>query len=184
MENIFNESTSKMSKAIDNLKNEFSRLRTGRATPSLLEGIRIEYYGALTPINQVGNISVPEPKLLLIQPWDTTSISAIEKAIIKSELGLNPQSDGKLIRIPIPALTDERRKDLIKHIKKMGEESKIAVRNIRRQANDETKALEKSKEISEDDLKKANDKIQKITDEFIKNIDSVISLKEKEISQG
>jgi len=184
MENIINDSKSKMNKAIDSLKSEYSRLRLGRATPTLLDGIKVEYYGALTPINQVGNISVPEPKLLIIQPWDTTAISAIEKAIIKSDLGLNPQTDGKLIRIPIPALTDERRKDLVKHVKKLAEEARVSIRNIRRQANDEIKALEKNKEISEDASKKEAEKIQKLTDDFIKNIDNVVVLKEKEIIEN
>lgn len=183
MEKLFNDSKSKMNKAIENLKNEFSRLRTGRATPSLLDGIRVEYYGALTPLNQVGNISVPEAKLLIIQPWDTSAIQAIEKAIIKSDLGLNPQTDGKLIRIPIPALTDERRKDLVKHIKKVAEEAKVAVRNIRRQANDDIKAKEKAKLFTEDESKKGTEKVQKLTDEYIKSIDDMTGVKEKEIFQ-
>lgn len=183
MEKLFNDSKSKMNKAIENLKNEFSRLRTGRASPSLLDGIRVEYYGALTPLNQVGNISVPEAKLLIIQPWDASAIQAIEKAIIKSDLGLNPQTDGKLIRIPIPALTDERRKDLVKHIKKVAEEAKVAVRNIRRQANDDVKAKEKAKQFTEDESKKGTERIQKLTDEYIKNIDDVTGVKEKEIFQ-
>jgi len=181
MNSIINDSKSKMSKAIESLKSEFSRLRLGRATPNLLDGIKVEYYGALTPINQVGNISVPEAKLLIIQPWDTTAIPAIEKAIIKSDLGLNPQTDGKLIRIPIPALTDERRKELVKHTKKLAEEAKVSIRNIRRQANDEFKALEKKKEISEDESKKEIEKTQKLTDDFVKNIDDILILKEKEI---
>jgi len=184
MEVIIKDSKSKMSKAVESIKSEFSRLRTGRATPALLDGIKVEYYGALSPLNQVGNISVPDPKMIVIQPWDTTQIQAIEKAIIKSELGLNPQTDGKVIRIPIPDLTDERRRDLVKHIKKIAEESKVSVRNIRRTANDSIKADEKAKKITEDDSKRGQEQIQKVTDEFIAEIDKVVAAKEKEIMQG
>ena len=181
MEAIYKDVKDKMEKAIAGLKNELSRLRTGRATPALLDGVKVEYYGALTPISQVANVSVPDPKLIVVQPWDQSSIAAVEKAIIKSDLGLNPQSDGKIIRVPIPALTDERRKELIKLVKKFGEDCKVSVRNIRRQANDSLKADEKSKKVSEDDSRKGQEQIQKHTDDYIAQIDKVLEAKEKEI---
>jgi len=181
---IYKDSRDKMTKAVDSLKQECSRLRTGRATPALLDGVRVEYYGSLTPINQVANVSVPDPKLIVIQPWDTNAIPAIEKGIIKSDLGLNPQSDGKVIRVPIPSLTDERRKDLVKLVKKLGEDSKVAIRNIRRTANDTLKAKEKTKEVSEDDSKKGHDQVQKFTDDYIAQVDKMLEAKEKEIMEG
>jgi len=181
---IYKDSKDKMEKVNANLKQELSRLRTGRATPALLDGIKVEYYGSLTPINQVANISVPDPKLIVIQPWDHNAIAAIEKGIIKSDLGLNPQSDGKVVRVPIPALTDERRKDLVKLVKKLGEDSKVTVRNIRRQANDSIKAEEKKKSIGEDESKKGQEQVQKFTDEYIAQIDKILEAKEKEIMQG
>lgn len=181
MEAIYKDVKDKMEKAIVGLKNELSRLRTGRATPALLDGVKVEYYGALTPISQVANVSVPDPKLIVVQPWDQSSIAAVEKAIIKSDLGLNPQSDGKIIRVPIPALTDERRKELVKLVKKFGEDCKVSVRNIRRQANDNLKADEKTKKVSEDDSRKGQEQIQKHTDDYITQIDKVLEAKEKEI---
>ena len=181
---IYKDSKDKMNKAVDSLNQEFSRLRTGRATPALLDGVKVEYYGSLTPINQVANISVPDPKMIVIQPWDNNAIAAIEKGIIKSDLGLNPQSDGKVIRVPIPSLTDERRKDLVKLTKKLGEDSKVIIRNIRRTANDTLKAKEKTKEVSEDDSKKGHDQIQKFTDEYIAQVDKMLEAKEKEIMAG
>ena len=181
---IYKDSKDKMTKAVDGLKQECSRLRTGRATPALLDGVRVEYYGSQIPISQVANVSVPDPKLIVIQPWDANAIAAIEKGIIKSDLGLNPQSDGKIIRVPIPSLTDERRKDLVKLVKKLGEDSKVAIRNIRRQANDTLKAKEKTKEVSEDDSKKGHDQVQKFTDEYIAQVDKMLEAKEKEIMEG
>ncbi|MEI6093190.1 MAG: ribosome recycling factor [bacterium] len=181
MEAVYKDVKDKMDKAIGGLKNELSRLRTGRATPALLDGVKVEYYGALTPISQVANVSVPDPKLIVVQPWDQGSIAAIEKAIIKSDLGLNPQSDGKIIRVPIPALTDERRKELVKLVKKFGEDCKVSIRNIRRQANDNLKADEKSKKVSEDDSRKGQEQIQKHTDDYITQIDKTLEAKEKEI---
>ncbi len=181
---IYKDSKDKMGKAVDGLKQEFSRLRTGRATPALLDGVKVEYYGSLTPINQVANISVPDPKMIVIQPWDNNAIAAIEKGIIKSDLGLNPQSDGKVIRVPIPSLTDERRKDLVKMIKKLGEDSKVIIRNIRRTANETLKAKGKTKEVSEDDSKKGLEQIQKFTDEYIAQVDKMLEAKEKEIMAG
>ncbi|MCX6112889.1 MAG: ribosome recycling factor [Proteobacteria bacterium] len=181
MEVIYKDVKDKMDKTLIGLKSELSRLRTGRATPALLDGVKVEYYGSLTPINQVANVSVPDPKLIVIQPWDQSAIAAIEKAIIKSDLGLNPQSDGKIIRVPIPALTDERRKELVKLVKKFGEDSKVSVRNIRRQANETLKADEKSKKVSEDDSRKGQEQIQKHTDDYISQIDKILEAKEKEI---
>jgi len=184
MDLIYKDTKDKMEKAVVSLKQEFSRLRTGRATPALLDGIRVEYYGSLTPLNQVANISVPDPKMIVIQPWDHNAVTAIEKAIIKSELGLNPQTDGKLIRVPIPSLTDERRRDLTKLVKKLSEDTKVSIRNIRRQANDNIKAKEKDKSISEDDCKKGQDHIQKQTDDYIAQVDKLMQVKEKEILEG
>ena len=184
MDSIYKDTKEKMEKAVSNLKQEFSRLRTGRATPALLDGVRVEYYGSLTPLNQVANVSVPDPKLIVIQPWDQNALTAIEKAIIKSDLGLNPQTDGKIVRVPIPALTDERRKDLVKLVKKLTEDSKVSIRNIRRLANDNIKTKEKDKSVSEDDSKKGQDHIQKQTDEYIVQIDKLMQSKEKEILEG
>ena len=181
MEAVYKDVKDKMEKAMTGLKSELSRLRTGRATPALLDGVKVEYYGSLTPLNQVANVSVPDPKLIVVQPWDQSAIAAIEKAIIKSDLGLNPQSDGKIIRVPIPALTDERRKELVKLVKKFGEDSKVSIRNIRRQANETLKADEKSKKISEDDSRKGQEQIQKHTDDYISQVDKVLESKEKEI---
>jgi ribosome recycling factor len=181
MEAVYKDVKDKMDKTLVGLKGEVSRLRTGRATPALLDGVKVEYYGSLTPISQVANVSVPDPKLIVIQPWDQSAIAAIEKAIIKSDLGLNPQSDGKIIRVPIPALTDERRKELVKLVKKFGEDSRVSVRNIRRQANETLKADEKSKKISEDDSRKGQEQIQKYTDDYITQIDKILESKEKEI---
>ena len=181
MEAIYKDIKDKMEKALTGLKGELSRLRTGRATPALLDGVKVEYYGSLTPLNQVANVSVPDPKLIVVQPWDQSSIAAVEKAIIKSDLGLNPQSDGKIIRVPIPALTDERRKELVKLVKKFGEDSKVSIRNIRRQANETLKADEKSKKVSEDDSRKGQEQIQKYTDDYTSQIDKILESKEKEI---
>jgi len=156
-------------------------MRTGRATPALLERVMVDYYGSPMPINQVATISVPESQLLVIQPWDRSIIKEIEKAILKSDLGLNPSSDGTLIRLPIPSLTEERRRDLARIVWKKAEETKIAVRNIRREANDELKRLEKEESISEDEIKRRQQEIQKLTDKFVGDVDSVAEAKEKEI---
>lgn len=177
------EASQRMQKAIDSLKKELSRIRTGRASPALLDGITVEYYGSPLPINQVANISIPDARLIMIQPWEKNMLSPIEKAIQVSELGLNPQNDGNLLRLPIPPLSEERRGELFKNCKKMGEESKIAIRNIRRDANEKMKKAEKDKEITQDELKKGLDEIQKLTDRFIKNVDDVLVAKEKEIME-
>jgi ribosome recycling factor len=172
----------RMDKAISALKRDLASLRAGRATPSLLDKVQVEYYGAMTPVNQLANLSTPDSRTLLIQPWDKSSMSAIEKAIMKSDLGLTPSNDGTIIRIVIPALTEERRSDLVKMTKKYGEESKVAVRNIRRDANDEIKKLEKSG-ISEDESRRYQEDIQKFTDKFIAEVDKVLAAKEKEIME-
>jgi len=175
---VYQEMERKMARAAEALKAEFAGIRTGRANPGLLEGIKVQSYGSLVPLNQVAGVSVPEPRLLVIQPWPE-----IEKAILKSELGLTPMNDGRVIRLPIPTLTEERRKELSRLIKKMAEDGKVAVRNIRREANDEVKKLEKDKKISEDDSKKALEKTQELTDKAVKGIDEILTKKEKEIME-
>ncbi len=170
-----------MKKAIDSLKYQLTKIRTGRASPNVLDGVHVDYYGTPTPVKQVGQISTPEARLLQIQPFDKNLIAAIEKAILTSNLGLNPSNDGNIIRIPFPALTEERRKEQVKDIKKYGEDCKIAIRNHRRDKNDLIKKSEKSKEISEDDSKKFQHEVQTITDHYIKEVDKVISSKEKEL---
>ncbi|NLC06599.1 MAG: ribosome recycling factor [Syntrophomonadaceae bacterium] len=173
----------RMQKSVDNLKREFASLRAGRANPALLERVLVDYYGTPTPINQVGNIGVPEPRLLVIQPWDRSLIPAIEKAILKSDLGITPSSDGNVVRIAIPQLTQERRKELVKVIKKRAEEARVAVRNIRRDAMDQLKAREKKGEISEDIMRREQDSLQKITDNIIKVIDKLAESKEQEVME-
>lgn len=173
----------KMDKTITVLKHELATLKAGRANPSLLDRITVDYYGTVTPINQLANIAAPEPRVLTISPWDVKSIPLIEKSILKSDLSINPSNDGKMIRLVIPQLTEERRKDLGKVVKKLGEESKVAVRNIRRDANEQLKKLKKDGDISEDGLKKSEDSIQKITDKFIKEVDKAVETKEKEIME-
>ena len=185
MSSEFNEKnySSKMDKSIQSLKKDISTLRTGRANTNMLDTIRVDVYGQLMPIDQVGTISVPEARLISIQVWDKANISLIESAIQKSELGINPQTDGQIIRLRIPDLTEERRKDLIKILKNMGEKGKVAVRNIRREANEDLKKRLKEKIISEDDNKNFEKNIQKLTDLNIENIDKILSEKEKEIIQ-
>jgi ribosome recycling factor len=178
---IFAESDQRMKKSIESLKKDFIRIRTGRASAALLDGITVEYYGSPMPVNQVAAISVPDARMIMIQPWEKSMIGPIEKAIQASDLGLNPQSDGNVIRLPIPPLSEERRKDLFKHCKKISEDNKVAIRNIRRDANEGLKESEKTKKITQDDLKKGQDEIQKLTDKFIKSVEDMLSLKEKEI---
>ncbi len=173
----------KMKKALENLRREYGSLRAGRATPSLLEKVLVDYYGTPTPVNQVANISVPEPRMIIIQPWEKTMINAIDKAIQKSDLGLMPNSDGVVIRLSIPQLTQERRAEIVKVIHKKAEEARVAVRNLRRDANESVKKSEKDKIVSEDEAKKAQDDIQKLTDKYIKEIDLIMSAKEKEIME-
>jgi ribosome recycling factor len=180
---IFEELKENMDKAIQGLEKSFSRVRTGRASLSLLDGIKVEYYGTPTPLNQVASLSVPESRMIVISPWDSSVIGAVEKAIQKSDLGLTPSTDGKIIRISIPALTEERRKELVKVVKKMAEESKIKLRNDRRDANEQLKSLKKDGDISEDDLYKFQDEVQKLTDKYIQKADGVLAAKEKEIME-
>lgn len=178
---ILSELREKMTNTGEALKRDFKKIRTGRASAALLEGIRVDCYETQMPLDQVASISVPESRLMIIQPWDQSIIGNIEKGILKSELGLTPMNDGKIIRISIPPLTEERRKELAKLAKKMGEESKISSRNHRREANEMFKDLKNEKEISEDEFHRSQDDVQKITDEFIKKIDEIIGQKEKEI---
>ena len=175
------EAKAKMKKSVEALSKSYQRVRTGRASLSLLDGVRVKYYGTPTPLKQVASLTIPDPKTIMIQPWDPSVLGEIEKAILKSELGLTPANDGKVIRIPIPPLTEERRKELVRLVRKMAEESRVAIRNIRRDANEMIKELEKEKEISEDEMHRAQDEVQKITDEFIKEIDGVCQEKEKEV---
>ncbi|MFW6323508.1 MAG: ribosome recycling factor [Desulfovibrionales bacterium] len=172
-----------MEKVLQNLDKEFSRLRTGRASSALVEGIMVDYYGNPTPLNQLASISIPDSRSIAIQPWDKNAFSDIERAIHKSDIGLNPVNDGKLIRINIPPLTEERRKDLVKVAKKYTEDAKIAVRNIRRDANDTLKKMKSDKELTEDDMHKGQDEIQKLTDEYVSKADEALNAKEQEIME-
>jgi len=181
IDEIFEDLKERMGKSIETLKREYSRLRTGRASASLLDGIRVSYYDTPTPLNQMASIAVPEPRLIVVQPWDKTALGDIEKAILKSELGLTPMNDGKVIRIAIPPLTEERRKELVKVARKIAEDNKIAIRNIRRDANDMLKDLKNEKDITEDELYRSQEEVQKVTDEFISKVDEICAAKEKEI---
>lgn len=180
---IMKDTEQRMKKAIEALGRELAKLRAGRANPSLLDRVTVEYYGADTPLNQLATISVPEARLLLIQPFDKSSISDIERAIQKSDLGLTPSNDGTVIRLSIPPLTEDRRKDLVKLVKKSAEDAKVAIRNIRRDANDELKKNQKDGEMTEDELRRLTDDVQKLTDKNISNIDDVADKKEKEIME-
>jgi len=177
------DSKTRMHLAVESVRSELARLRSGKATPALLDGITVPYYGSTVPLKQVANVGAPEPRLLVIQPWEKKMLSEIEKAILKSDLGLNPANDGMVIRIPIPALNEERRVSLVKLAKKIGEEGKVAIRNIRRDANEKLKTAEKNHEISEDNLHNAMNDIQKFTDENTEKIDEILSHKEKEIME-
>jgi len=174
-------SEDQMRKSISFLKEDLSSIRAGKANPKLVDKIQVSYYGTMTPLNQIANISVPEPRAIIIQPWDASTIKEIEKAILASDLGINPSNDGKLIRLMIPQLTEERRKDLLKLVKKETESAKIALRNIRRDTNEEFKKLEKDSVLTKDDHKKAEEELQKLTDKYIKYIEDVYKDKEKEI---
>jgi ribosome recycling factor len=178
---LIDETKERMTKTLNVLKSELSSLRAGRANAQVLDRIAVDYYGTMTPINQLGNISTPEPRMLIISLWDAKMIPAVEKAIQKSDLGINPANDGKVIRLVFPELTEERRKELVKTVRKKGEESKVAIRNVRRDLNDQIKKQKKDGEITEDDQKKLEEKGQKLTDEFIKDIDAILTAKEKEI---
>ena len=180
---FFTELQKEMEKSVTAFRKDLSKLRTGRASTALLEGVMADYYGSPTPLNQLAGLTAPEPRLLVVQPYDKGAIGNIEKAILKSDLGLNPNNDGKLIRIPIPELTEERRKELVKHVKKIAEEFRVSIRNHRRLAIEKLKEITKKKEITEDDLKHSQDRVQKITDDFIGRIDKVLKTKEDEIME-
>lgn len=173
----------RLEKSIAALKREFGSLRAGRATPSLLDKVMVDYYGTPTPVNQVAKVSVPEPRMIMITPWDKSQMHDIEKAIMKSDLGLSPNSDGTAIRLSIPQLTQERRQELVKTVGKKAEEAKVAIRNIRRDGNDAIKKLEKAKEITEDESKKGQESVQKLVDKYIKTVDTLREAKEKEIME-
>lgn len=181
IQSIYDDTKESMGKSVASLKKELKRLRTGRASLSILDGVKVDYYGTLTPLNQMATLAVPESRLITIQPWDVSVIKDIEKGILKSDLGLTPSNDGKIIRIAIPPLTEERRKELVKVVHKICEDYKISIRNIRRDANDLIKSMKIDGEISEDDAFKSQDQIQKITDEHIKLVDECYKNKEKEI---
>jgi ribosome recycling factor len=180
---VMNDTKSKMTNAIQAFSRDLSSIRAGRATPSILDKLTIDYYGSPTPVNQVAGISIPEARLIMIQPYDKSVLGDIEKAILKSDLGLSPSNDGSVIRLAVPALTEERRKDLVKQVKKEAEEAKVGIRNIRRDANDEFKKLEKKSEITVDDLRGYTDDVQKLTDDNIAKIDEMAKGKEKEIME-
>ncbi len=180
---IYAETEDRMDKVISAFQRELATLRAGRATPALLDRIEVDYYGAMTPLNQLAGVTAPESRLLVIQPWDKQALGDIEKAIMKSDLGLMPTNDGSVIRLAIPQLTEERRKDLVKLVRKKGEESKVGIRNVRRDANDDIKQLEKSNDISEDERRRSQDKIQELTDKKILEIDAVMAVKEQEMME-
>jgi ribosome recycling factor len=180
---VYNEAKSKMGKTLQVLKSDLAGIRAGRANAQLLDRICVDYYGVPTPINQLGNINTPEPRLLVISLWEPKMIPAVEKEIMKSDLGITPSNDGKVIRLVFPELTEERRKELVKLINKMGEEAKIAIRVVRREANDSLKKMKKKSELTEDDLKVAENKIQELTDEHVKSVDKIVKEKEKEIME-
>lgn len=181
MSDIINDTKSKMNKSIDNLSRELANINAGRANSNLLNGVTVDYYGAPTPVQQLASINVPEARLLVVSPYDKSSVGNIEKAINAANLGVNPTSDGEVIRIAIPALTEERRKELVKDVKKIGENAKVAVRNVRRDSNDTLKKQEKDGDITEDDLRSQTDDIQKLTDDSIKEIDNLLEEKEQDI---
>lgn len=181
LDDVYSEVDHKMERSLAALRKDLSRIRTGRATLALLEGIDVDYYGTSTPLTQMATVAAPESRLLTIQPWDKSQLGLIEKAIQRSDLGMNPMNDGKIIRLAVPPLTAERRKDLVKKVKKIGEDAKIALRNVRRDGNETLKELEKTKDISQDDLRRGQEHVQKITDRFISQVDDVLSGKEHEI---
>ena len=181
MDAVFTKTKDKMEKCLDALNRDYKAVRAGRANPAILDRVTVDYYGTPTPINQMAAISVPEPRMLMIQPWDASTLKDIEKAINTAEIGINPSNDGKVIRLAFPALTDERRKELVKDISKRGEEAKVAVRNVRRDAMDDIKKLKKDNEITEDDQKNGEKKLQDITDSYIKQVEEMVKKKEDEV---
>ena len=181
MKEQIKEYNDKMQKTIDHLESEFATIRAGRANPHVLDRIKVDYYGTPTPVQQVGNISIPEPRIIVIQPWEKSLLKEIEKAIQMSDIGINPTNDGQVIRLVFPELTEERRKELVKDVKKKGEADKVAIRNIRRDGNDAFKKLAKSEDISEDEIIQLEDELQKLTDKFIKTVDDMVDAKSKDI---
>jgi ribosome recycling factor len=182
-EDVVKDLHGRIEKALADLQRELSKIRTGRANPAILDGIKVDNYGVLTPLNGVGAINVPDPRLITVKPWDRSTIPAIEKAINEAGIGINPSNDGETIRLPIPALTEERRKEIVKMVKNKGEEHRVAVRNLRRDANEKLKALEKDKKISADDVKRQTEKVQKETDAGIAKVDEMLGRKEKEVME-
>ena len=180
---VISSTKDKMDKAIEHIRREFSTLRTGRASASLVEGLTVDYYGSAVPLNQIANISVPEARLLMLTPYDKGALGAIEKAVLKSDLGLTPNNDGRVIRIPIPELTEERRKNLVKVVRRLAEDTRVSIRNIRRESNDQLKKSEKASEISEDESHRTMDEVQTVTDEYISKIDEILKAKEDEIME-
>ncbi len=180
---ILSTAQTKMQKTIEVLRVDLASVRSGRASVSLIDKVMVEYYGTPTPVNQVASVTVPEPRMIVIQPWEKNLLKDIERAIMKSDLGLNPNSDGSVIRLNLPQLTEERRKELVKTVHKKAEDARVSIRNLRREANDSVKKAEKAKEITEDEAKKANDDIQKMTDKFIKEVDTVMEHKENEVME-
>lgn len=178
---LTNQTKDRMEKSIASLQDHLSKLRTGRASLTILDGIRVDYYGTPTPLNQVATLATPEPRLITIQPWETNLIPAIEKSIEKANIGLTPNNDGKIVRLPVPQLTEERRKDIVKQIKNFGEECRVAIRHARRDANDGMKAGQKGGKITEDDLKKGEKDVQKLTDDYIAKVDQIVAKKEQDI---
>ena len=172
-----------MTKALESFKRDLSKVRTGRASLSLLDDIKVDYYGTPTPLNQVGSMAVPEPRMITIQPWEKNLIGEIEKAILKADLGLNPSSDGQVIRLVFPPLTEERRREMVKQVKRMGEDAKVGIRSVRREANDTLKKLEKDKDITEDEQKRGEKEIQDLTDDYVARVDQVIEEKEKDLME-
>ena len=183
IKDLMRETQAKMQKAADALSDDLRSIRTGRASPALVERLMVEYYGTMTPLNQVATISAPEPRLLAIRPWEASMIGPIEKAILKSDLGLTPTNDGKLVRLTIPRLNEERREELVRQVSRRVEESKVALRNLRRDANDELKLYEDEKEITEDEMHRGRDQIQELTDEYVRKLDEIGALKEAEIRE-
>jgi len=181
LKDTFGQLKSRMEKAVEDFRKEMAAVRTGRASVHMLDGVQVDYYGTMTPLNQMGNVSAPEPQMITVQPWDVSQLSVIEKAIRSSDLGLNPMNDGKIIRVPVPALTEERRKDMVKHLHKVLEEHRTAIRNIRRDGNDGIKKQMKDKKITEDEERQALDELQKLTDNEIKKMEEMSKTKEKEV---
>ena len=183
LKEVYKDIETRMQKAVDAVNRELAQVRTGKASPKMLDGIKVEYYGTMTPLNQVASVSSPDPKLLVIQPWEQTVVPEIVKAIQKADLGLNPIAEGNVVRLPIPPLNEERRQEMVRLVKKLGEDGKVSIRNIRRDANDRLKKAEKDSEITEDDLKLGQKQVQEQTDKFIEKISAMVNLKEKELME-